>query len=162
MSDLAKIPGPLVIGSVLEDGADATVRRAGSLPRGCGLVEVRADRLTKAEIDEILHRLDRPVLVTVRRREDGGRFEHPQTGLATREVREEVWRLQDGDPLSMTGEARWTCEKDREGWSVRTESSMRLACTREDWLVSGDVAAFEGGREVFHHAWEKRIPRDLM
>ena len=94
--------------------------------------------------------------------EDGGRIEHPLTGLATREVREETWRIANGDPLSMTGEARWTCEKDREGWSIRTESSMRLACTRSDWIVSGHVAAFEGEQEVFRHAWEDRIPRDFM
>jgi uncharacterized protein len=94
--------------------------------------------------------------------EDGGRHEHPATGLSTREVRDETWTIGGDDPLSLKGEALWTIEKDREGWSVRTESRLALACTATDWLISGEVAAFEGGREVFRRPWAERVPRDHM
>ena len=94
--------------------------------------------------------------------EDTGRSEHPETGLATREVREEVWRIGARSPLDMTGDAHWICEKHREGWSIRTESAMKLACTRNNWIVSGSIKAFENGEEVFTRAWEERVPRDHM
>jgi len=75
MSDDLQIPTPVVVGSVLENTADATVRRVEALHPGCGLVEVRADGLTASDLPEILGRIDRPVLVTARRREDGGGFD---------------------------------------------------------------------------------------
>jgi len=79
MSGDRQIATPTVVGSVLESTAEATVRRVEALHPGCGLVEVRADRLTASEIAEILARIDRPVLVTARRREEGGGFDGSET-----------------------------------------------------------------------------------
>ena len=65
---------PVVVCSVLErDAADtaAWIRRA---PAGCELVEIRADHLRGAEIGPLVREAGRPVVVTVRRREDGGRW----------------------------------------------------------------------------------------
>ena len=75
MSDDRRIPSPTVVGSVMETTAEAAVRRIEALHPGCGIVEVRADRLNASELIEILGRIDRPLLFTARRREDGGGFD---------------------------------------------------------------------------------------
>ncbi len=95
--------------------------------------------------------------------EDTGLFEHPGTGLSTRQVRDEVWSISPGDPQSMTGTSVWTCDMQRPGWFVRTVSTSRIACTETDWLISASVVAYEGEIEVFEKIFPQRaIPRDLM
>lgn len=95
--------------------------------------------------------------------EDTGLFEHPGTGLATRQVRDEVWSISPGDPMSMTGTSVWTCDMQRPGWFVRTVSTSRIACTATDWVISASVIAYEGETKVFEKTFpQKRIRRDLM
>ncbi|SCW61737.1 hypothetical protein SAMN02927900_03166 [Rhizobium mongolense subsp. loessense] len=95
--------------------------------------------------------------------EDTGLFEHPGTGLSTRQLRQEVWSIAPDDPLSMTGTSTWTCDMQRPGWSVRTVSTARISCTKTSWTISAVVTAYEGETEVFEKIFaEKQIPRDLM
>jgi putative CocE/NonD family hydrolase len=94
--------------------------------------------------------------------EDTGLFEHPGTGLSTRQLREELWSIDAGDPLSMAGISTWTCDMGRPGWFVRTVSTARIACTATDWLISASVTAYEDEHQVFEKTFEKAIPRDLM
>ncbi|MFB9953446.1 CocE/NonD family hydrolase [Rhizobium puerariae] len=94
--------------------------------------------------------------------EDTGLFEHPDTGLATRQRREELWSIRPDDPLSMTGVSTWTCDMRRKGWSVRTISTSRISCTARDWLISASVLAYDGEKQVFEKTFGKVIPRDLM
>lgn len=99
---------------------------------------------------------------TYRIREDTGLNRHPGNGLATRDVREETWTIQVDDPLSMTGESRWTCEARRDGWSVRTECVSTLSCTETEWVISGKVEAFHDGKSVFSRTHTRSIARDHM
>ncbi|MCF3641913.1 CocE/NonD family hydrolase [Rhizobium sp. TRM95111] len=94
--------------------------------------------------------------------EDTGLCEHPGTGLATRQLRDETWSIAGGDPLSMTGTATWTCDMQREGWFVRTLSTATISCTATDWLVCAHVRAFEGETQIFEKHFEKAVPRDFM
>jgi uncharacterized protein len=94
--------------------------------------------------------------------EDTGLNRHPGNGLATRDVREEIWTIRADDPLSMTGEARWSCEARRDGWEVRTQCVSTLACTETEWLISGTVEAFHNGQSVFSRTKTQRIARDHM
>jgi len=94
--------------------------------------------------------------------EDTGLFEHPGTGLSTRQLRDEFWSISPGDPLSTTGTSVWTCDMQRTGWFVRTVSTAAIACTAGNWLISGSVVAYEGEGKVFEKTYEKIIPRDLM
>jgi len=64
----------VVVGSVLEDGPEATLRRIRSLPEACARVEVRADRLRAGDLPGVIREAGRPVLVAARRPEDGGCF----------------------------------------------------------------------------------------
>jgi putative CocE/NonD family hydrolase len=94
--------------------------------------------------------------------EDTGRYEHPDTGLGTRQVREEEWSISEGNPLSMVGEASWVCDMARDGWFVRTVSSAKMTCTAENWVISAEVKAFDGDEQFFEKMFEKVIPRDMM
>jgi len=95
--------------------------------------------------------------------EDTGLFEHPDTGLSTRQLREEIWSITPGDPLSMTGISTWTCDMRRPDWFVRTVATAKIACTASDWIISAVVTAYEGDVQVFEKVFaEMRIPRDLM
>ncbi|MFA1671651.1 CocE/NonD family hydrolase [Rhizobium mongolense] len=95
--------------------------------------------------------------------EDTGLFEHPETGLSTRQLRQEVWSIAPDDPLSMTGTSTWTCDMQRPGWSIRTVSTARISCTKTSWMISAVVTAYEGETQVFEKIFaEKQIPRDLM
>ena len=64
-----------VVLSILEDGADLTARRIAATPSGCGLLEIRADTLRASDVPGLLRRADRPSIVTVRGREEGGLFD---------------------------------------------------------------------------------------
>ncbi|NNU68838.1 CocE/NonD family hydrolase [Rhizobium sp. WYCCWR 11152] len=95
--------------------------------------------------------------------EDTGLTEHPETGLSTRQLREEVWSISPDDPLSMTGVSTWTCDMRRPGWFARTVATARISCTRNDWIISAVVTAFEDDVQIFEKVFvEKRIARDLM
>lgn len=95
--------------------------------------------------------------------EDTGVFEHPGTGLSTRQLREEVWSIAPDDPLSMKGISTWTCDMRRPDWFVRTVSTSAISCTATDWIISASVTAYEGETQVFRKVFEEtRIPRDLM
>lgn len=95
--------------------------------------------------------------------EDTGLFEHPDTGLSTRQLRDEIWSISPGDPLSMTGTAIWTCDMQRPGWFVRTVSTSRIACSATHWLIRASVVAYENNNPVFEKTFpQKAIPRDLM
>lgn len=95
-------------------------------------------------------------------REDGGLVEHPGNGLRAGEIREEVWTIVDGDPLSARGEARWTCRTERDGWATTTRTTATLACTATTWEIAASVEAFEGETPVATRRFARSIPRDLM
>ncbi|MDK1480616.1 peptidase, partial [Sinorhizobium sp. 6-117] len=94
--------------------------------------------------------------------EDTGLVEHPGTGNATQDVRDETWSIAPGDPHSMTGHSTWTCIARRGEQVVKTASTARLACTETEWITSAKVEAFEGQEKIFEKTFEKRIRRDFM
>ncbi|MDO6965167.1 CocE/NonD family hydrolase [Rhizobium alvei] len=94
--------------------------------------------------------------------EDTGLHEHPTTGLSTRQIRDERWTISPEDPLSMTGQSVWTCDMQRPGWFVRTISTARMICDADNWIIAGEVLAFDGEDQVFAKTFEKVVPRDLM
>ncbi|WP_037430944.1 CocE/NonD family hydrolase C-terminal non-catalytic domain-containing protein, partial [Sinorhizobium fredii] len=94
--------------------------------------------------------------------EDTGLVEHPDTGNATQDIRDEVWSIAPGDPHSMTGVSTWTCIAKRDEQSLRTVSTSRLGCSETEWITSAKVEAFEGEEKIFEKTFEKRIRRDFM
>ena len=94
--------------------------------------------------------------------EDTGLSEHPDTGLATQDIRDETWSIAPDDPLSMIRASTWTCVAKRDGWSVRTVSTSTLHCTEGEWVTEAEVVAYEGENRIFEKHFKKRIRRDLM
>jgi hypothetical protein len=70
--------------------------------------------------------------------------------------------ITNDDPLGATAEMRRTETIQRDAWQVRIETSMRLSCTRDAFLLKASVRAWEGDGEVCHREWDKSIPRDLV
>jgi predicted acyl esterase len=70
--------------------------------------------------------------------------------------------LRDDDPLSATAEMRRTETKQRDGWKIRIETSMRLSCTCDAFQLRASMRAWEGASEVCHREWDESIPRDLL
>jgi hypothetical protein len=95
--------------------------------------------------------------------EDTGLFEHPDTGLSTRQVRDESWTIAADDPLSMVGETRWSTEMRRaDGWVVTTRTLASIACSATEFHISAEARAYEGETEVHVKSWKTSIPRDFM
>jgi len=65
---------PTVVYSVLEQDAERTARRLAEAPGACGLLEIRGDLLRGEEIVALVRATERPVIVTLRSREQGGEF----------------------------------------------------------------------------------------
>lgn len=63
-----------MVGSMLPADARAAFRTLAQAPAGPVLVELRADRLGCEEVEAIVRRTPRPLIVTVRHTRDGGRF----------------------------------------------------------------------------------------
>ncbi|WP_040594466.1 CocE/NonD family hydrolase [Mesorhizobium metallidurans] len=94
--------------------------------------------------------------------EDTGLNRHPGNGLMSRDVTEQVWSIVPGDPLSMTATIVSLCIIAREGWETMTRSTMTMACTGTEWVVSEHMQAFHDGATVFDRERSARIPRDHM
>lgn len=94
--------------------------------------------------------------------DDGGLNRHPGNGLAARDRRDETWTIRQDDPLSMTGESRWTCVLSRDGWETVTHCVSTLSCTADDWLITATVEATNNGSPVFSRTRTQRIARDHM
>ncbi len=73
-----------------------------------------------------------------------------------------TFQVDDDDPLSAVAELRRTDTKSREGWQVRIETQMRLACTRDVFLLQASLRAWEGENEVCRRDWERAIARDFV
>jgi putative CocE/NonD family hydrolase len=72
----------------------------------------------------------------------------------------ERYRLVEGDPLSVCAEVDWTWRFERGNWRVRTESRTKVTCTRTEFIIHGELAAWEGKKEVFRRTFDERVRRN--
>jgi hypothetical protein len=70
--------------------------------------------------------------------------------------------VEEDDPLSAVADLRRTWTMSREAWQIRTETQMRLSCTRDIFLLQGSLRAWEGANEVCRREWDRSIPRDFL
>lgn len=124
------------------------------LPKYENLIEGSSGRSVERDLGEGVTRY--------RISEDTGLNRHPGNGLATRDIREEVWSIASNDPLSATAEINWTCVAERDGWRTRTQTVSKLSCTAAEWVISQRVEAFHDDHLVFERERNARIPRDHM
>jgi hypothetical protein len=70
--------------------------------------------------------------------------------------------IDERDPLSARTEIIERLSMRRDDWEIRIDASIRLAATRDDFLLGARLTAHEGGEEVFDREWDERIKRDLV
>ncbi|MBV9833574.1 MAG: CocE/NonD family hydrolase, partial [Alphaproteobacteria bacterium] len=71
-------------------------------------------------------------------------------------------KLDDGDPLSAMIEMRRRDTIARDGWRVRIDTSTRMTCTRDAFLLAATLEAWEGDEQVLRRRWDRVVPRDLV
>ena len=71
-----------------------------------------------------------------------------------------TFHVDDGDPLSAVVEMRRTESIARDLWHVRTETHMRLSCTRDAFLLRATMQAWDGEASICDREWDVAIPRD--
>ena len=68
--------------------------------------------------------------------------------------------LTGDDPLSARHENRYRITMERGPWKIRTEADTVMTCTKEDFVLSARLDAYEGETRIFSRSWTRRIPRD--
>ncbi len=99
--------------------------------------------------------------LVIRSEKDVGRYVIDDTGTEMSGGWVETSEIMDHDPTSARVEyTRWLGFR-RGDWNVRVESVLRVAVTRENYLLTGEVRTFDGGKEFFSRVWDRKIPRQL-
>jgi predicted acyl esterase len=88
------------------------------------------------------------------------RTRHTASGTVLGERNTARYRLTEGDPLSAEVECVAVVELARGDWSVRSDVTARMTCTREAFLVTTTLDAYDGGRRCHARRWTHEIPRD--
>ena len=83
-------------------------------------------------------------------------------GLIARELRDETYTIRPDDPLSAISECRWTIERRRGDWSIRSETVTRLTMDATHIFITASLEAFEGDARVCERSWTDKIERQLM
>lgn len=100
--------------------------------------------------------------LVIRSKGNTGRYVINETGTELSGGWQETSEITDHDPTAARVEyTRWHGFK-RGDWNVRVESLLRVAVTREDFLLTGEVRTFDGDQEFFSRVWERKIPRQLV
>jgi hypothetical protein len=74
----------------------------------------------------------------------------------------ETYAIAADDPLSARAEMRWRNRLSRGDWSIRTDSTTVQTATREAFLITTTLDAYEGEVRLFSRAWTLEIARDLV
>lgn len=81
-------------------------------------------------------------------------------GLEYRENERDVFRVVEGDPLS----AQVACTREmvvaRGAWRAKVRTTSSMSATKESFLVTNVLDAFEGEQRVFSKTWHAVVPRD--
>jgi hypothetical protein len=109
--------------------------------------------------------IERDVLTgttTLKVQEDVGRYRMTRIGLEVGYWTGEELSIRDDDPLSARTVMWRTTEYDRPGWRVRTAARATVTATRDEFLVKGELDAYDGDERIAEKRWDVRIPRDLV
>jgi hypothetical protein len=70
--------------------------------------------------------------------------------------------IDEDDPLSAVTEMRYTQTISRDAWRTRIETSMRLSCTYDAFVLRATMRAWEGDVQVCHREWNETVPRECV
>ncbi len=71
-----------------------------------------------------------------------------------------LYTVHPDDPLSAEANIRWRKEFSRDGFRVSVDARTQMRVTRDEFLIDGQLEAYEGEKRVFSRNWTCRIPRD--
>lgn len=100
--------------------------------------------------------------VEIAAHEDQGRWRITDTGVELAHRVAERFVITDDDPLACATEITKISEMKKGDWDVRIEATSRLRATRDTWLLTGEIKAFDRGAEVFAKSYDCPIKRDLV
>ncbi len=75
---------------------------------------------------------------------------------------EHRFSIDERDPLSARTEIVEHLSMRRDDWQIRISATIRLAATRDSFIVGASLVASEGDEQVFSRDWEEIIQRDLV
>ena len=82
------------------------------------------------------------------------------TGTELQSLVTQIYSIDERDPLTAVADYRFVHKIQRDHWRVRTESHTRLACDRDNFILTRSLEAYEGDERVFSKTWEETIARD--
>lgn len=83
-------------------------------------------------------------------------------GIEVGSTTSEVSEILDHDPTSASVQTHYIETLKGGDWSVRVESCLRMSLTKDNFLVVGQLKAFDHDAEVFTKTWKRTIPRLLV
>jgi predicted acyl esterase len=91
-----------------------------------------------------------------------GRRQVPPGTLQIEGAQTDVYRIEEGDPLSAQVECRRQMGMARDGWSAHVETSSSMTADADSFLLVHQVDAYENGDLIFSRARTFTVPRDLV
>lgn len=91
--------------------------------------------------------------------DDEGRLRFLGSGMAVDDHVREVYRVKNGDPLSLVVSISRKLALQRDEWRIRIETDSKMTADITQFHVSNRLDAFEGDTRVFSAASVKSIPR---
>ncbi|HLS46858.1 MAG TPA: CocE/NonD family hydrolase [Ornithinicoccus sp.] len=98
---------------------------------------------------------------------DQGAFRIDETDTVVRRDTREWYSFRWNDVTSVRGETRTVRRLEREGWRTEVTTRTVLTSTKEDFVITAQLDAYEldaerGDPRVFSENWQRTIPRDLV
>lgn len=96
-----------------------------------------------------------------RRSSDSGRVRHLHTGLETRHVCKETFRIHPADPNSARAVCRWRKTYARGDWKAEVKVKTSVAAHADVWRIRARLTARDQDGVVATKIWSNDIPRPL-
>ncbi len=85
-----------------------------------------------------------------------------RNGLEYSETMRDEESIVVDDPLSAQARCERTIRMRQGDWAVRVEASSSMSSTRDTFVVTNGIDAYEGDARVAAKRWTRTIPRDLV
>jgi hypothetical protein len=72
------------------------------------------------------------------------------------------FRISEADPDGAQAEVILKTWFRRDPWKTRIETHTRFSSTADDFVLQGELAAYEGDEIFFTRAWNRRVKRRLL
>jgi putative CocE/NonD family hydrolase len=100
-------------------------------------------------------------MLTITNKYDSGVTRIDAVGTMVSSRSEDVSRICDLDPASAQLRSWRSQEFVRKDWNVRIETTVDVSCTKENYILKGDVKTFDHGKPFFTRSWTRTIARQL-